>query len=783
AWSGGAGGGGLPGGGGGAVYRIDGATGGGAPLSLKGVGKVTAITTDLQGNLLVMDSGKDQQVKAFDARGRQIYTCGRRGGRPARGAFDPQALREVRSIAVDAGGRVWAAENWDYPRRVSVWDPKGGKLVRDYVGNTGYAGTGSWLHDTDPSLAHVGPNEIKLDRKTRTWGMSQVYWVPDGEGEHFGISAGEHVTQQRFTAKVNGKAREYLFVPGYRDYSGYVVYMKTDRGGWQPVSAVTTVGRVSGRNGDRMIEPPGGAFEGFDCFDGLFWNDLNGDGKVQFEECEIVRDAQGRKSPRTSRELAIPLGSGWGQRMTDGFVFYVNNGYRYRPVRFTKGGAPVYTKESLEQWMRGETDSGDWAPVPSEGRVLCLSFKGYAGPTKIAAYDDATGAPLWTYPNPHPGVHGSHSAPMPSAGAVIGPLKILGVVDMGPGIGGVFGMRGNLGQDFYMTTDGLFVGTMFQDGRLPGETLPANEADLPGRPMEGFSNGSEPFNGWLGRQADGKIRLTTGFAREAAMVLNVKGLETIRRFDTGTVTVTAADLAAADADNLARAERDTPPKVYAVKPRPPGGNIWEGVPELVVERTGYPHKATVRMVYDADSLHLSYSVADDSPWMNEGKDFTRLFKTGDCADFQVKATEGAPGGPGDVGGCVRVLMSQLDGKPVAVLMRPVDPSADKALAHDYVSPVAPRHFDRVELAKDIQVTARKEEKRYTVNAVIPLARLGVTPAPGLRLRADVGFIASDASGTVNAARIYWANKDTNLVSDLPQESWLYPAAWGEIVFE
>ena len=42
-------------------------------------------------------------------------------------------------------------------------------------------------------------------------------------------------------------------------------------------------------------------------------------------------------------------------------------------------------------------------------------------------------------------------------------------------------------------------------------------------PMETFSHGSEAFNGWFGRQADGKVRMTTGFPREAAMVLEVKG--------------------------------------------------------------------------------------------------------------------------------------------------------------------------------------------------------------------------------------------------------------------
>jgi hypothetical protein len=44
-------------------------------------------------------------------------------------------------------------------------------------------------------------------------------------------------------------------------------------------------------------------------------------------------------------------------------------------------------------------------------------------------------------------------------------------------------------------------------------------------------------------------------------------------------------------------------------------------------------------------------------------------------------------------------------------------------------------------------------------------------------------ISSDAQGTINIARTCWSNPHTNLVSDLPQESWLYPASWGEFTTE
>jgi len=381
---------------------------------------------------------------------------------------------------------------------------------------------------------------------------------------------------------------------------------------------------------------------------------------------------------------------------------------------------------------------------------------------------------------------------MPSPGLLIGPLKIAGVADAGGQAGRVFVLRGNLGQDFFVTTDGLFVGALFQDGRLPGERLPEKEEQLVGMPMEHFTHGSEPFNGWFGKQADGKIRMTAGFPGQAAIILGVNGLETIRRFQAGGCAVTAEELALADRENQARALREAPPKIYPVQrfaraPEIDGRDKdWEGLPSLAIERVGYPFKGSARMAVDEQRLYLYYSIEDDSPWLNEGKDFTRLFKTGDCVDLQLctdaaLAEDAKRRVPGKAD--VRVVIGQAGGKPVAVLMRVADPTADKALAVEYTSPVAPKRFDRVEILAGAVVRVAKGGKGYAVEASLPLAALGLNPAKGVRVRGDLGFISSDAAGTVNSARTYWANKDTNLVSDLPQEAWLDPAAWGVLVFQ
>ena len=674
------------------------------------------------------------------------------------------------SVAVDHQGNVWVVENWDYPRRVSVWG-RDGKLVRDYIGNTGYAGTGCYLHDQDPALAYVGPVELRLDRAKGTWRVTQILWVPDRD-------KGE-----------SGKPREYLFCHPYDAQSGNVVFMERGEG-WQPVAAVCYAAHISGRITHQGIaeEQPAGELAGLDAWDGVFWNDGNGDGKVQRAECVVV-PARRKTDPRSRRgEGPFPLGSGWGGRIGRDLVFYTNGITRVRPLRFTADGAPVYGPKGME--LIGPDERGDLVPVPEEDLLLCLSFKGYASATTgMLGIHSRRGEILWAYPNLYPGVHGSHRATMPEPGLLIGPLKICGVAKVSDEVGRVFVLRGNLGQDFFMTTDGLFVGALFQDGRLPGEALPDSESRLRGMPMAGFSHGGEPFNGWFGKQADGRIRMTTGFPRQAAMILEVKGLDTIRRFRARPLTLDMATLVRANRENAARAQAAAKPKAYAIKRLAQAVRVdgqareWRGVPAISIARQGMRPRSTARLAYDDANLYIFFDVADASPWRNVGKDHTRLFKTGDAVDLQLSTRPAAKPHRNPAAGDLRIVFSHWMEAPVAVLMAPVDPKAPPTLRVIYWSPVGTKTFDRVERLKDARVEAKVSSSGYRLEAAIPWRALGVTPRPGLKLRGDVGIISSNVRGDANVARTYWANQATNLVNDLPLEAWLYPASWGELTLE
>ncbi|MCY3024347.1 MAG: hypothetical protein NTW87_35675 [Planctomycetota bacterium] len=781
----------------GQLHVVDLETGAATAVATPGVGDARAIAVDRGGNIAIADMGADSQVKVFTPAGQLAYTAGKKGGRPLRGAFDPEAMSHVGAIAVDAQGLLWAVENWEYPRRVSVWG-KDGSLVRDYIGNTAYSACGTFLHDQNPDLAYAGPVEMKLDRAARRYVVTQVLWVPDrSKGEGFEVTGGLP-QPQRFTSNASGQPREYLFNHAWDAATAYTVYMLRGAGPlarWQPVSAICLVGHVTGSidRGGKVEKEPSGEFAGLNAYDGCFWNDANKDGIAQRSECVIVPARKPAKKGGGG-EGPLSLQNGWGGRMGRDLSIYSNGIVRYKPLSFTDDGAPVYGPDGMEKL--GVSDHGDLVPLEEENVLLVLSGTGYGETSYVRGLELGTWKELWRYTSYHHGVHGSHHATMPEPGKIIGALKICGAAWINAEVGTVFAIRGNLGEDFLMTADGLYVGALFRDSRMPGPALPEREEDLAGKPVGDLTEGSEPFNGWFGKQADGKVRMLTGIPGQAAMIVEVKGLDGIKRFKGPEVGVDQAALVKAEQANAARIAAQTARKQYAVKRvlKPPAidgsADDWRNVPAFGISRDGFPEKAQVRLAYDEQSLYLFFEVADESPWRNEGKDYARLFKTGDAVDLQFTVVSSAQppplrgAGEESVGPAhLRLLFAPLQGKQVCVLMKPVDKGAPAEKAYEYHSPVGDRHFDRVEILAEAQVAVRVEGQKYRVEAAVPLRAIGLKPTTGMVVRGDAGFISSDAQGTVNVARTYWSNRATNLTNDLPSEAWLYPAAWGEFKFE
>ena len=204
-----------------------------------------ALAIDQSGNVSVTDLGKDLQVKKFAPDGRQLGTFGKRGGRPRQGAFDPEGMREMAGLAVDAAGNVWVAEHSRFPRRVSVWKPDG-TLLRDFIGNTGYAGQGSFTHDTDPTRGVAEMNEIRLDPATREWAVESVMYNPDPAGGDCVLpGATPFGCGNVFFSAASGERHEYFVSLGEFRNTPVFVMMKVGSE-WQAVAGIFTVARLQG---------------------------------------------------------------------------------------------------------------------------------------------------------------------------------------------------------------------------------------------------------------------------------------------------------------------------------------------------------------------------------------------------------------------------------------------------------------------------------------------------------------------------------------------------------
>ncbi len=177
------------------------------------------------------------------------------------------------------------------------------------------------------------------------------------------------------------------------------------------------------------------------------------------------------------------------------------------------------------------------------------------------------------------------------------------------------------------------------------------------------------------------------------------------------------------------------------------------------------------------NLYLAWRVFGRGKMTNAGQDYHLLFKTGDAVDLMIGPEQQTAQGAGNL----RLLLTQKDGKPVAVLNQKVAPNS--AARYEFSSPWRTFAFDRVEQIPDVQMATGAINGGYFVEAAIPWKVLGLAPQSGLKLKGDIGVLFADNGGTQTISRQYWSNKATGLVNDVPGEADLTPKLWGEFVLE
>jgi hypothetical protein len=504
----------------------------------------------------------------------------------------------------------------------------------------------------------------------------------------------------------------------------------------------------------------------------FFWTDQDGDGAVQETELILFR---------ADEMNGLFPGSGWRSAYGPDLTLYPTHSNRLPtqawrlPLQgWNSCGAPIYDIQNAEKIYENTPPvnhcNSTWAD--KNGNVLFNE-----APLRMI---DPKGETLWTYPNRWPGVHGSHTAPKDKHGLLIGPLKVIGAVELDD-VGEVFCFNGNMGKAFMMTTDGLYIGSVFRDCRSAPEALPAQP--VRGMSIMQTSPGAEWFGGEFFRnRIDGKVYLGSS-ARNGSVISEVTGIGSVKRLPAQALSFTRAQYDQA-ADLLAKraAESEEEKRIAiaaATKPMsaPPAVNQFSWDKKHVASwNFGLKRRATATWTFDDSNLYLCFrDVSDATPMINHGKVVNQLFKTGDAVAFELR-TEPDDATPRVIAGDLRLLVTVFEGKPIAILYRYKVAGTENPV--EFASPVTTTKIDVVKVLDAARVAIDRRASAYDVRVAVPLAELGFKPEPGKTYLCDVGVIHSDSQGQINELRMYWSNRATGIVSDLAIEATIDPRRWG-----
>ncbi len=768
-----------------------------------------ALMIDDKGVIYVSDWGTSHQVKRFAADGRPLTPIGEPGA-PTIGTYNPRKFNHPAGMTVDDRGRLWVTENNHTPKRVSLWNLGDAKLIDAFYGPMRYGGSGA-VDPRDPTRFfydddHGGGIEFKLDYATGRSEPVSIYYLPEHDktgidGRYVGGAPSYPLHHGGFTYLTNAYS---LHTTGRRN----ATLWRRDTDGIARIVAATgsifdsanVLMPVFARDEIRARMP-----EGFDPASGkalLFvWSDLNTNQVVDPDEIQFSEASafSGKKTARpTVTNPAIDNDLTWTLANVDGAIVQL------RPASINAAGAPVYDLAQASVLTRSAQ------PAASSGGGQVLSARdGWTVTTTPTAPlpREAVGAirngeAMWSYPSLWPGLHASHIAPMPeNSGQLIGTTRVIGnVIDAPPGsdAGQLWAINSNKGVLYVFTVDGLFVTRLFQDSRTISWNAPEAKR---GMSVGHLSLQEECFGPMWTRTDAGEIYLQGG---GPGNIMRVEHLDKVRRLPDQAITVTGDQLSAAQQANLRaeetrQAARTTKPLVVSLRAPAPvvDGKLddWSGSDWLPLDKrtakVGNWGKRAIESSASArisgDRLYLAWKTYDPELLRSSGESMNNLFKTGGALDLMIGTDASAdPARRQAVAGDRRLLVTQVKGKTTAVLYSPVSPGVTTEPVV-FGSPLRTLRFDRVDVVSDdvtfaaeIQPDLEKDKggtiKSANFELSVPLALLGLTPKPGAAHRFDIGLLRGDGAQTLQ--RVYWNNKASGLVSDIPSEAELLPALWG-----
>lgn len=729
-----------------------------------GLESPVGITTDGNGKLYISNGGSSHQVKIFSEEGKYLSAIGH-AGIPKAGTYDPLHMNNPAGLTIDSRNQLWVAENDYLPKRVSVWSLDG-KLIRAFYGPAKYGGGGT-LDPQDKTRFYyaqedLGSMEFKIDWKTGESRLTNILYrkMPESmvlAARNAGPETPVYYKGKRYftncynSSPTSGNAVAFLFVER--------------NGSYYPAAAM---GRADSWD---LLHKQGKNAQAF-----FIWNDQNEDAQVQDNELQFQQGETSGITVMPDLSFCITQLKG--------------TSFQYFPLRFTAGGIPVYQIDKGKVLANGVQPPGS-----SGGNQVLVANNGWTVVTQgILPFDRFSlsgakdGKPVWSYPDLWPGLHAAHSAPLPSfSGELIGPTRLLGGVLTING-NQFWAINSNHGMVYLFTTDGMFISTLFEPMRS-GKPWNMPVATR-GMSLKGVSLAEENFWPTITGTTAGEVYLVDG---GRSSVVKVDGLQNIERLPPSTVKVSTEDLKLsldllAKAESLRQQNAGTTTLKVAILSTPVvvdgKWDDWKNVVWADIDKRGVkanfnsnsrPFNVTAAVAVSKDKLYLGYHTGDAALLRNSGEMPVAPFKTGGALDLMLSTASSADGGHKiPVAGDMRLLITLIKGKPLALLYSAVVPGTKEGDKIPFSSPWRTITFDRVD-----DITAQIEfaagiDGSYEIS--VPLEVLHLIPKEGLSLRGDIGILRGDGAHTLS--RMYWNNKATSIVSDVPSEAELTPALWG-----